>query len=39
MHYIAERNTNKDYVNDVYYYSPEFETFLEHKYETNPGEE
>lgn len=36
---MAERNNNKGYVNDVYYYSSEYETFLEDKYDRNPGDE
>lgn len=36
--YINLRNSSKNYTNDIYYYSSEFVTFLEQKYESNPGE-
>jgi hypothetical protein len=37
--YINLRNSSKAYSNDPYYFSSEFVTFLEQKYEQNPGEE
>ena len=33
------RTSSKEYINDPYYYSSEFVTFLEEKYSNNPGQE
>jgi hypothetical protein len=37
--YLHLRKTSTKYENDVFYYSPEFTTFLTEKYESNPSEQ